>query len=194
MREGSCSRKTSETDVFVRINIDGSGEYSVETGIPIFDHFLELFAKHGLFDLEVRAKGDVEVDAHHTVEDVGICLGKAFAEALGEKVGITRYGRGDVPMGEALAWVTVDIAGRPFLREHRTVHTPPTGGMDASLLAEFLRAFANNALVEIHYSLESGENTHHVLEAAFKALALALDEATRFDPRRKDVPSTKGRL
>jgi len=194
VREGSCTRKTSETDVSLKLAIDGAGRYKVKTGVPIFDHFLELFAKHGLFDLEVTAKGDVEVDAHHTVEDVGICLGKAFAQALGDKVGIARYGRGDVPMGEALAWVTVDISGRPFLREHKTVHTEPTGGMDTTLLAEFLRSFANNALVEIHYSLESGENTHHVLEAAFKALALALDNATKLDPRRKDVPSTKGVL
>jgi len=187
-------RKTSETDITVKLNIDGAGASKIDTGVGFFDHMLTLFAKHGLFDLEVNAKGDLEVDGHHTVEDVGICLGQAFEQALGTKEGITRYGFFILPMDEALATVAVDLSGRPFLAYNLDMTASKVGGFDTDLTHEFFQAFITNAGVSMHVRLQAGTNPHHVIEAVFKAFARAMDEATTLDPRISGVPSTKGVL
>lgn len=196
-RTAQRTRATRETEVRVRIGLDGSGQAAVNTGIGFFDHMLDALARHGMFDLEVECRGDLHIDAHHTVEDVGIVLGGAFLEALGDKRGIVRYADATVPLDEALTRAVVDVSGRPFI--HWNVPLPagqPTiGHFDAALAAEFWRAFAMEARITLHLDGLRGDNAHHVVEATFKAAARALDAATMIDPRRADVvPSTKGAL
>ncbi len=196
-RIGERSRTTRETEVEVRVDLDGSGAAEVRTGIGFFDHMLDALARHGMFDLSVRCTGDLHIDAHHTVEDVGIVLGGAFLDALGDKAGIARYADATVPLDEALVRAVVDVSGRPFL--HFDVPLPPdqprVGEFDAALSAEFWRAFAMESRVTLHLDGLRGDNAHHVVEATFKAAARALDAATRVDPRRGGtVPSTKGAL
>ena len=194
-RTGEATRKTRETEVRVRLGLDGSGRAHVETGIGFFDHMLEALARHALYDLDVRAAGDLSVDAHHTVEDVGIVLGQALSQALGERRGIRRYGEATVPLDEALARVVVDVSGRPFLAYHAE---PPTwqklGDYDVALTPEFFRALATHGGLTLHVDLLRGQNAHHVVEAVFKAAARALGAASGLDPRVTDVPSTKGSL
>jgi len=194
-RTGEANRKTSETEVRVRVSLDGSGRAHVQTGIGFFDHMLEALARHALYDLDVHAAGDLRVDAHHTVEDVGIVLGQALSQALGERRGIRRYGDATVPLDEALARVVVDVSGRPFLAYHAE---PPTwqklGDYDVALTPEFFRALATHGGLTLHVDLLRGQNAHHVVEAVFKAAARALGAATGLDPRVTDVPSTKGSL
>ena len=196
-RNAERSRATRETEITVRVALDGSGEADVETGIGFFDHMLDALARHGMFDLFVRCAGDLHIDAHHTVEDVGIALGSAFLDALGDKRGIARYADATVPLDEALVRAVVDVSGRPFL--HFEVAAPPgqprVGDFDVALSAEFWRAFATEARVTMHLDKIRGENAHHLVEATFKAAARALDAATAIDPRRAEkVPSTKGVL
>lgn len=193
-RTAIIERTTSETDISVRLNVDGTGESSIDTGVGFFDHMLTLFAKHGLFDLVISAKGDLQVDGHHTVEDVGICLGQAFREALGTKEGIARYGFFVLPMDEALATVAVDISGRPFLAYNLDMTSSKVGGFDTDLTHEFFQAFISNAGVSMHVRLQAGTNPHHVIEAVFKAFARAMDVATTVDQRITGVQSTKGML
>jgi imidazoleglycerol-phosphate dehydratase len=194
MREGRISRKTKETEIELVLRLDGEGRAEVATGVGFFDHMLTLFARHGLFDLEIKAKGDLYVDPHHTVEDVGICLGKAFAKAVGEPVGIVRYGHGIVPMDEALAEAVVDISGRPYLVFEADLPPGRVGEFDIELAEEFMRAFSVNARITLHLLLRYGKNAHHCIEGLFKAQARALGAAVRIDPRIKGVPSTKGML
>jgi len=193
-RSASITRATRETDISVTIDLDGRGATTVETGVPFFDHMLEAFGRHGLFTLVVRATGDLEIDAHHTVEDVGIVLGQAFAEALGDKAGITRFGSSALPMDEALVLAAVDISGRGQL--HWAVELPIEiiGTFDTTLAKEFLIAFATNAGITLHVRSLAGDNAHHIIEAAFKAAARALKDAVAIDPRVAGVPSTKGSL
>lgn len=193
-RNAKMERKTTETQVLVEVELEGQGSSQLETSIPFFDHMLTLLAKHGLFDLKVKALGDTQVDFHHTVEDVGITLGQALARALGDKKGLRRYGNGRIPMEEALATVSVDLGGRPFLVYNVPAMPPKVGDFDVELVQEFLRALANNLGANIHVNVKYGDNAHHIIEAVFKALAKALDQATGLDPRVKDVPSTKGRI
>lgn len=193
-RSASINRKTSETAIAVDLELDGSGSYSVDTPVPFLNHMLELFARHGLFNLSVQASGDTEVDFHHTVEDIGICLGRAFLQALGDKAGIRRYGQASVPMDEALAQVTLDLSGRPCLVYRAPVMKGKVGQFDNELVEEFLQAFANNCMATLHVSVVYGKNSHHIIEAVFKALARALDAATQQDARISGVPSTKGVL
>jgi len=196
-RTATRERKTRETEIRVRIDLDGRGEAKVATWICFFDHMLDALARHGMFDLEVDCRGDLHVDAHHTVEDVGIVLGGCVLEALGDKRGIVRYADATVPLDEALVRAVVDVSGRPFLHFQVPLPAgqPRVGDFDASLSAEFWRAFATEARVTMHLDGIRGDNAHHVIEATFKAAARALDAATRLDPRRGDaVPSTKGAL
>jgi len=193
-RRAEVRRKTAETDIVAEINIDGAGKYEINTGIGFFDHMLELFSRHGLFDLKVNAQGDLTVDGHHTVEDVGISLGQALKEALGDKKGIRRYGTSFVPMDEALAMTAVDVSGRPCLVFEAEYTSEKVGGMDTELVEEFLRAFVNNAGLTMHVKVLHGSNNHHIIEAIFKSLARALDEATAVDSRIDGVMSTKGIL
>jgi len=193
-RTASLERVTGETAIELALNLDGSGQSQIATGIGFFDHMLILFSKHGLFDLTVAAKGDIYVDGHHTVEDTGIVLGQALAQALGEKAGIKRYGTAFVPMDEALAMVSLDISGRPFLVFDATLPNEQVGQFDSELTEEFLRALSVHAGLTLHVRLLSGKNTHHSIEAIFKALGRALDEATHHDDRIKGVMSTKGML
>lgn len=192
-RQASIQRTTTETDITLTLDLDG-GPVNVVTGVPFFDHMLDALGRHGLFGLDVHAVGDLEVDAHHTVEDVGICLGRAFAEALGDKRGIRRYGSQFVPMDEALVLVAVDISGRGQLHYDLTLPIEIIGTFDTTLAREFMTAFAGNAGVTVHVVGFSGENAHHIIEAAFKALARALAEAVEIDPRVGGIPSTKGAL
>ena len=193
-RISQVKRKTTETDVTLKINIDGSGKYSIKTPVPFLTHMLELFSKHGLFDLEIIASGDVEIDFHHTVEDIGICLGEAFNKALGKKEKIKRYGEAKVPMDEALAQITLDISGRPHLTCNIPQIEDKVGQFDTELVEEFFQAFVNNSGITLHINLISGKNSHHIIEAVFKAFARALDAATLLDPRVSGIPSTKGAL
>jgi len=193
-RKADIKRKTGETDISLHINIDGKGAAEINTGIGFFDHMLVLFAKHGLFNLKVDAKGDLNVDAHHTVEDVGIVLGMALKTALGDKKSIKRYGTSYVPMDEALAMASLDLSGRPFLVFKCEFSKDRVGGMDTELVEEFLRAVAYNGGITLHISVLYGKNNHHIIEAVFKALGRALDEATRVDERIEGVMSTKGVL
>jgi len=194
-RRAEASRKTKETDVRVRIDLDGTGQAQVKTGVGFFDHMLEALARHAPFDLEVTASGDLHIDAHHTVEDVGIVLGQALSQALGERRGIRRYADASVPLDDALARVVVDVSGRPYLAFHAE---PPTwqklGDYDVALTPEFFRALATHGGLTLHVDLLRGQNAHHVVEAIFKATARALGEATSIDPRVQGVPSTKGTL
>lgn len=194
MRKAAINRKTMETDVKVKLNIDGSGKNDIATGIGFFDHMLTLFSRHGLFDLTVDCDGDLLVDGHHSVEDIGIALGKAFAEALGDKQGIARYGSFYIPMDEALAFVALDISGRPFLVYEGGEMTPVVGDYDTELTEEFLRAFAFNAGITLHAKILYGGNSHHKTEALFKALGHALRAAVTVDSKIKGVLSTKGVL
>ena len=193
-RQGRVERNTKETQIVLQLDIDGVGASKVETGIPFFSHMLEAWAKHGLMDLTVDAKGDLEVDHHHTVEDVGICLGQALRTALGDKRGITRYGASFLPMDEALLHAAVDISGRPFLVFNVPVRRARVSNFDLDLLREFFRAFAFNAEITLHVNMHYGENLHHIAEAVFKAVGRALAEATRRNDRVVGVPSTKGSL
>ncbi len=193
-RQARIERSTKETQVVLHLNLDGTGASKVETGIPFFTHMLEAWARHGLMDLTADAKGDLEVDLHHTVEDVGICLGKAFKEALGDKKGIVRYGASFLPMDEALLHAAVDISGRPYLVFNVPLQRTRIGAFDLDLLKDFFRAFTFNAEITLHVTMHYGENLHHIAEAVFKAVGRALEEATRLHPRVAGVPSTKGRL
>ena len=193
-RKARVRRRTTETDVAVELELDGQGRYRVETGLPFFDHMLAQLTKHGLFNLTLRAKGDLEVDAHHTMEDVGLALGEAFAQALGNRANIRRYGQATVPMDDALGWVAVDMSGRPFLAYRADGLAGKIGEFDATLLKEFFRAFATALKANVHIGVAYGENTHHMAESVFKAAGRALDVATTLDPRVKGIPSTKGTL
>lgn len=194
-RQARVERKTRETEVVVHLNLDGTGAAKVATPIPFFSHMLEAWAKHGLIDLAVDAQGDVEVDIHHTVEDVGIVLGQALAQALGDKRGLVRYGAAHVPMDETLVSAAVDVSGRPFLVFNVPVARTRVSNFDLDMLQEFFRAFAFNAGLTLHVAMHYGHNLHHIAEAVFKATARALAEATRIDPRIAGLlPSTKGAL
>ena len=194
-RIATLSRKTAETDITLTLGIDGQGRSNVNTGVPFFDHMLTLFAKHGLFDLDVKCVGDIAVDYHHTVEDVGIVLGEAFKQALGQKLGIRRYGFFLLPMDESLARVVVDIGGRPHLVYEATPPSLFVRDFNIVLVKEFCRAFSNSLGANLHVKLEYGEEPHHVAEAIFKGLARALDVATQVDPRAAgQLPSTKGKI
>lgn len=195
MRIAKVGRKTKETDIKLSINLDGGGKYTIDTSIPFMDHMLSLMSKHGLFDMKIKARGDIDVDYHHTVEDIGIVLGKAVKQALGNMKGISRYGQASVPMDEALAAVSLDISGRPYLVYR--VGFPKKSkikNFDSDLIEDFLQAFAGNCSVTLHVESPYGRNTHHIIEAIFKALGRALRQAVSIDPRVKGVPSTKRRL
>ena len=193
-RTVTISRKTKETEISVTLDLDGRGTHEIESGVPFLDHMLTQIARHGFFDLQVSAKGDLEIDAHHTVEDLGICLGEAFKKALGDKSGVRRYGRGSMPMHEALAAVVLDFSGRPFLVYNVPLPKVQIGNFDLELVEEFFTAFCNHAGANVHVNLAYGDNLHHIVEAVFKAFARALDEATQLDPRVEGVLSSKGRL
>lgn len=193
-RNAALSRKTAETDISLKLNIDGSGISTINTGIGFFDHMLTLFSKHGLLDLEVKACGDLQVDAHHTVEDTGIVLGQALKEALGDKKSIKRYGTSHVPMDEALAMVSLDFGGRPYLVCNVSYTNERVGDMDTELVEEFFRAVSTNAGMNLHINVLYGSNNHHIAEAVFKAFGRAVDEAARKDDRIEGVMSTKGTL
>ncbi len=193
-RASEAARTTRETDVRVALRVDGRGEGKIATTVPFFDHMLTLFSRHGLFDLTVQAKGDTDVDFHHDVEDVGIVLGEAFRKALGDMAGICRYGHAAVPMIEALAEVTVDVSARPHLVFRCETGKEKVGAFDLELVEEFLRAFSQSSGICVHVNVPYGSNAHHTVEAVFKALARALSEAVRVDPRVPGVPSTKGVL
>jgi len=197
-RKAKIKRKTKETDIVLDLTIDGKGNSSIKTGIPFLDHMLTLFAKHGLFDLNIKAKGDLDVDIHHTNEDIGICLGEAFEKALGNKKGIRRFGDKTVPMDEVRVQVVVDISGRAFLNSNWFEGIHETGdveGYNLEYARHFFGAFVRGFPITMHiYVKSASSDMHHLLEAIFKALAKALDEATQIDPRVKGVPSTKGRL
>ncbi len=194
MRQATVNRSTTETSIEIDLALDGGGKYDIRTGIGFLDHMLSLMTRHGLFDMSIKAKGDLEVDFHHTVEDVGLCLGKALDEALGSKDGIVRYGSARIPMNEALAQVDVDISARPFLVLNADLPTAKVGEFDSELMREFLHAFTNSARVTLHVNLLYGENCHHCIEAVFKALGRALSQAVRIDESIDGVMSTKGRL
>jgi imidazoleglycerol-phosphate dehydratase len=192
-REAAVSRETDETTIDVTLAIDGDGDSAVETGVGFFDHMLASFAKHGLFDLTVRCDGDLEIDDHHTVEDVAIVLGEAFAEALGDKRRIVRYADRRVPLDEAVAGVVVDVSGRPHFEFEGSFSQPEIGDFTSDMARHFAYSLAMNAGLTLHAEVD-GVNAHHEVEALFKALARSLDDATRLDPRRSDTPSTKGEL
>lgn len=194
MRTATIERQTNETDIRVELNLDGRGEHAIQTPVPFFDHMLVQIARHGFFDLKITASGDIEIDAHHTVEDCGICLGEAFKTALGDKAGIRRYGRGTMPMHEALASVILDFSGRPHLVYNVAMPKAKVGEFDTELVEEFFTAFCNHAGVNAHVNLAYGDNLHHIIEAVFKAFARALDEACSLDPRIEGVLSSKGKL
>ncbi len=195
MRKSKIERKTKETDIRAELVLDGTGRYSCDTSIPFLDHMLSLMCKHGLFDLAIKAKGDIDVDDHHTVEDTGIVFGKAVKQALGDMKGIARYGQASVPMDESLASVCLDISGRPFLVYR--VDLPKKSRLkdfDPDLVEDFFHAFVSHAGITLHVGLAYGRNTHHIIEAIFKAFGRALRQAAEIDPRVKGIPSTKGKL
>ena len=195
MRTSEINRKTKETDIYLSLNLDGSGKSEIDTGVGFFDHMLTLFASHGMFDLVVKCNGDLEVDAHHTVEDVGICLGMALNKALGDMKGIKRYADKTIPMDESLILTAVDISGRPHLAFDLEVPAKKVGNFDTELVSEFFLAFVRNAKLTLHIKKLAGRNTHHIIEGCFKSFARTMDEATSFDIRREGVlPSTKGVL
>jgi imidazoleglycerol-phosphate dehydratase len=194
-RIAELTRTTNETDLHVRVDLDGTGKSSVKTGIGFFDHMLEALARHGLLDLTVEARGDLHVDGHHTVEDTGIVLGQAIAQALGDRAGIRRYADSMIPLDEAMVRCVVDVSGRPYLSYHIDVPKwQMLGDYDVFLTPEFFRAVVLNAGLTVHLDLIRGDNPHHIVEAAFKAFARSLDAATTIDPRVTGVPSTKGKL
>ena len=194
VREAKVKRTTSETDIEVRLKLDGTGKYRISSGIPFMDHMISLVAKHGFFDIELRAKGDTDIDFHHTVEDLGICLGQALEKALDKKKGIRRYGSASVPMIDSLASVTLDLSGRSNIVYNVNIVKEKVGEFDTELAEEFFRALAANCGIDLHINKIYGNNTHHTLEAVFKAFAKALDQATSIDQRIKGVLSTKGKL
>ncbi|SRR6056300_270963 len=194
IRESTVKRKTSEVEVYTKINIDGEGKYKIDTGIPFFNHMLEQLAKHGLFDIEISAKGDTEIDFHHTVEDVGIALGEAFSQALGDKKGIKRYGFSSIPFDETLSSSSLDLSGRPFFIFKVDMPSTKVGEFDVELTREFFQSFTNNIKANIHIETKYGTNNHHIIESIFKSIAKSLDLATTYDPRSNTIPSTKGNL
>lgn len=193
-RTAEIHRETAETKISLKLNLDGSGKSQIDTGVGFLDHMLTLFTKHGLFDLDVQCEGDTQVDAHHTTEDIGICLGQAFAKALGDKRGITRYGHMVLPMEETLVTVAVDLSGRNFVVFNAPIPSAKIGEFDSELVEDFWYSFASNCLCNYHVLLHYGRNSHHIAEAIFKASARALRVATTTDPRQNDIPSTKGTL
>jgi imidazoleglycerol-phosphate dehydratase len=193
-RQGKIERKTRETDIRIDLTLDGEGHSKVDTSIAFMDHMFELMAAHGYMDINVSAKGDIEVDYHHTVEDLGICLGKAVNDALGEKKGIKRYGQAMIPMDDALANVVIDISNRPYLSYRVSLEEYVTGNFNVRLLEEFFRAFVNHAGITMHIELYYGNDPHHSAEAIFKAFSRSFDKASQREERSKDVPSTKGIL
>ncbi|MCU9613792.1 imidazoleglycerol-phosphate dehydratase HisB [Caldibacillus lycopersici] len=194
MRTATITRETAETSIKLQLYLDGTGTATLHTGIGFFNHMLILMAKHGFLDLDVKCKGDLDVDFHHTVEDIGIVLGKAFAEALGEKQGITRYATAFTPMDEALSLVSLDISGRPYLYFEAEFPTEKVGDFDTELVEEFFRAFVNQAGVTLHIKLLHGKNSHHIIESIFKGFGRVIDEASTIDTRITGVRSTKGML
>ncbi len=195
MREARVSRTTKETEIAVSVNLDGSGQYTINTGIGFLDHMLEQLSRHSLMDLTVEAKGDLYIDFHHTTEDVGICIGEAVAEALGDRKGITRYGAAVIPMDETLTEVALDLSNRPYLIWKVNFSKPKLGDMDTELFKEWFQAFAQSAGATLHVWNKYGDNNHHIVESCFKGLARSLRAAIEIDPRKADaVPSTKGKL
>ena len=193
-RKAKVQRKTSEVEVTVDITLDGKGKFEIDTGIPFFDHMLSQFAKHGYFDLKIKAVGDIDVDFHHTVEDVGLTLGDAILKALGDKKGIVRFGEATVPFDETLATANVDLSGRPYLVFNAQIPKSKVGDFDLELAEEFFKSFSNTLLCNLHIELKYGDNLHHMVEAVFKSVGRALDNASKLDPRSNEVPSTKGKL
>jgi len=193
-RHARVARTTKETDISVELSVDGRGRAAIDTGVPFLDHMLDIFARHGFFDLSVRARGDLEVDQHHTVEDVGLTLGQALREALGDKAGIRRFGDATCPLDEALVSCVIDLSGRPFLAYNLKIKQARVGNFDTELIHDFLLAFTNQVGMNLHLNQVQGRNPHHIIEAGFKALARALDKAKQVDPRVEGVLSTKGSL
>ena len=193
-RTGKVERKTKETNIVVEIDLDGTGRCSIDTPLPFLSHMLEQIGRHGAFDLTVKAEGDVQIDGHHTTEDLGIVLGRAVLEALGDRKGIRRYGSATLPMDEALVTVALDLSGRPFFVWKVPMPKAKLGEFDSELAEVFFEAFARSAQANLHVRLLEGQNLHHIIEISFKALARALREATEMDPRLTDIPSTKGSL
>ena len=193
-READVHRKTNETDIQLSLQIEGEGAYTVSTGVPFLDHMLELFTRHGFFNLTLQAKGDIAVDDHHTVEDVGLALGLAFRDALGDKHGIRRFGDATVPLDEALVSGVVDLSGRPFLAYNLDIRQEKVGNLATELIHDFFLAFTNQIGMNLHFNMTQGRNPHHIIEAGFKAFARALSNAVQPDPRVKGVLSTKGSL
>ncbi len=193
-RSATIERETKETSISITLNLDGSGQHEIESPVPFFNHMLSAVARHGFFDLTVKATGDIEIDAHHTVEDMGIVLGEAFKKALGDKVGVRRFGRATMPMHESLASVVIDFSGRPFLVFNVELPKAKVGEFDTELVEEFFIAFCNHSGANLHVNLAYGDNLHHIIEGIFKAFGRALDEATSLDPRIQGVLSTKGTL
>jgi imidazoleglycerol-phosphate dehydratase len=193
-RQARIERRTTETQITLSLELDGQGQSDVQTGVGFFDHMLQLLARHALWDLQVRAEGDLQVDAHHTVEDVGICLGQALAQALGDKAGIRRYGHAIIPMDETLVTAAVDLSGRAYLVWQVAVPPVRLGNFEAELAQDFWQAVVQHAAMNLHVLAHYGRNAHHLIEAVFKAVARALREAVELDPRQPGVPSTKGRL
>lgn len=193
-RQGECERATKETSLFVSIDLDGSGAASISTGLPFFDHMLELMFRHALIDIKLEAKGDLQVDGHHTVEDTGLAIGEALVDALGDKSGITRFASSLLPMDECLAEVAIDISGRPYLSYKVDLEPEPLGNFEPGLARDFFQAVVNQAGMTVHIELRSGGSVHHALESVFKGFGRALKGAISMDPRVKDIPSTKGVL
>jgi imidazoleglycerol-phosphate dehydratase len=193
-RTSQLSRKTAETHIELKINLDGTGKHSIDTGVGFLDHMLVLFSKHSLIDLEIHASGDLHIDAHHTTEDVGICLGQAFRDSLGDKSRLRRYGHLVLPMEETLVTCAVDFSGRSYLVFNAPMPSPKIGDFDSELVEDFWQAFANNAQCNLHVLLHYGRNTHHIAEAIFKATARAIRNAIEIDPRQQGIPSSKGVL
>ena len=193
-RSAPVTRTTTETDIALTLTIDGSGQYAIDTPVPFLTHMLELFSRHGMFDLTIKATGDVAIDYHHTVEDIGICLGQALRTALGDKKDISRYGEATIPMDEAAANTCIDLGGRPFLSFQVPDMPQKVGDFDLELIAEFFQAFTNNSACNLHIRVLSGKNSHHIIESIFKSFARALDSATKIDPRGGGIRSTKGTL
>ncbi len=193
-RQVEIKRKTEETDIVLALNLDGKGEVNLETGLPFINHMLELWAKHGFFNLTIKAKGDLEVEPHHLVEDIGICLGQALKQALGSKEGIRRYGFSSVPMDESLVTATIDLSGRPYLHYHVKLPAGRVGTMDPEVFQEFWQAFVNESCITVHLVMNYGRNKHHIIEASYKAAGRALNEATSYLDNYEGILSTKGKL
>ena len=193
-RKSKVDRKTKEVKVNVDLNVDGTGKFDIKTGIPFFNHMLSQFAKHGYFDIKIKSLGDLEVDFHHTVEDVGITLGEAFSNALGDKAGIFRYGHSIIPFDETLVCVAVDLSGRSYFKLNADLPKEKIGDFDSELVEEFFKSFSSSLRCNLHIELKYGSNLHHIVEAMFKAVGKAMDDACKVDSRSKQIPSTKGKL